>query len=72
VSNAEGLSENVLHEQTGWVVPKYKPQLLAETINKVLDLNTVEKNTITQKTQKRVREEFNIEKQQKEFLDFYN
>lgn len=72
VSNAEGLSENVLHEQTGWVVPKYKPQLLAETINKVLDLNTVEKNTITQKAQKRVREEFNIEKQQKEFLDFYN
>ncbi|MBF31817.1 MAG: glycosyltransferase [Aequorivita sp.] len=72
VSNAEGLSENVLHGKTGWVVPKYKPQLLAETINKVLGLNTEEKNTITQKAQKRVREEFNIEKQPKEFLDFYN
>jgi colanic acid/amylovoran biosynthesis glycosyltransferase len=72
VSNAEGLSENVLHEQTGWVVPKYKPQLLAEIINRLLGLNSEEKKTIIQYAQKRVREEFNIEKQQKEFLDFYN
>jgi glycosyltransferase involved in cell wall biosynthesis len=72
VSNAEGLSENVLHEQTGWVVPKYKPQLLAETINRVLGLNSAEKKTIIQYAQKRVREEFNIEKQQKEFLNFYS
>lgn len=71
VSNAEGLSENVLHEQTGWVVPKYKPQLLAETINRVLGLNSEEKKTIIQYAQKRVREEFNIEKQQSEFLRFY-
>ncbi|QQX76780.1 MULTISPECIES: glycosyltransferase family 4 protein [Aequorivita] len=72
VSNAEGLSENVLHEKTGWVVPKNNPQALAETIKKVLGLRSDERNTITQIAQKRVREEFNIEKQQKEFLDFYN
>src|SRR5690606_3201448 len=29
VSNAEGLSENVLHEETGWVVLKYNPEALA-------------------------------------------
>ncbi|WP_417857383.1 glycosyltransferase family 4 protein [Xanthomarina gelatinilytica] len=71
VSNAEGLSENVLHGKTGWVVPKYKPQLLAETINRVLGLNSEERKTITEYAQKRVKEEFNIEKQQSEFIRFY-
>jgi colanic acid/amylovoran biosynthesis glycosyltransferase len=71
VSNAEGLSENVLHEQTGWVVPKYAPNALAQTISKVVALNPEEKSTITKNAQKRVQEEFNIEKQQREFLNFY-
>lgn len=71
VSNAEGLSENVLHEKTGWVVPKYSPELLAEQIEKVLALSLEQKTAITQNAQKRVREDFNIEKQQKEFIDFY-
>jgi colanic acid/amylovoran biosynthesis glycosyltransferase len=72
VSNAEGLSENVLHEQTGWVVPKYAPNALARTISKVVALNPEEKSTITKNAQKRVQEEFNIEKQQREFLNFYS
>lgn len=71
VSNAEGLSENILHKKTGWVVPKYNPQALAETISTVLGLNNEEMKTIIQNAQKRVREEFNIEKQQSEFISFY-
>ena len=72
VSNAEGLSENVLHELTGWVVQKYAPNALAQTISKVVALSPEEKSTISQNAQKRVKEEFNIEKQQKEFLNFYS
>ncbi len=71
VSNAEGLSENVLHEQTGWVVPKYSPKALANKIQEVLALSAEEKIRITQTAQKRVKDEFNIEKQQREFIDFY-
>jgi len=71
VSNAEGLSENVLHKKTGWVVPKYNPQALSETISTVLGLNNEEIKTIIQNAQRRVREEFNIEKQQSEFISFY-
>ena len=71
VSNAEGLSENVLHEQTGWVVPKYSPKALANKIQEVLALSPEEKIRITQTAQKRVKDEFNIEKQQREFIDFY-
>ncbi len=72
VSNAEGLPENVINDQTGWVVPKYNPQALAETIHKVIALSPEQKLTISQNAQKRIKEEFNIEKQQREFLEFYN
>jgi len=71
VSNAEGLTENVLHGKTGWVVPKYSPYLLAEQIKKVLLMADHEKSKITQNAVNRVREEFHVQKQQREFLEFY-
>ncbi|MCG2430480.1 glycosyltransferase family 4 protein [Aequorivita xiaoshiensis] len=71
VSNAEGLTENIMHGQTGWVVPKYSPYLLAERIKKVLLMADHEKSKITQNAVKRVREEFNVQKQKREFLEFY-
>lgn len=71
VSNAEGLTENVLHEQTGWVVPKYSPHLLAEQIKKVLLMDVEEKAVISKNAVERVRREFNVEKQTKEFVGFY-
>ena len=32
VTNAEGLSENVLHEETGWVVQKRSAKKIADQI----------------------------------------
>lgn len=72
VSNAEGLSENILHEKTGWVVPKYAPEKLGGKIKDVLNLPQEQKLLISQNAQKRVKHEFNIEKQQREFANFYN
>jgi len=71
VSDAEGLPENVLDEITGWVVPKYSSELLAEKIHTVLAMSPSEKLKISKNAQKRVLENFNIEKQQKEFVEFY-
>ncbi|WP_347372866.1 glycosyltransferase family 4 protein [Aequorivita sp. Q41] len=71
VSNAEGLSENVLDRETGWVVPKYAPEILAKKINEVLSLSPKEKRVISEKAKKRVKNEFNIEKQQEAFMKFY-
>lgn len=71
VSNVGGLPENVLHEKTGWVVPKYSPQLLAVQIKKVLLMDSQEKNRISKNTVERVQSEFNLEKQQREFVKFY-
>lgn len=71
VSNAEGLSENVLDGKTGWVVPKFAPEALAKTIQDVIALSQEQKESISQNAQRRVIEEFNIEKQQREFINFY-
>lgn len=72
VSNAEGLSENVLDTKTGWVVPKRQPELLAQKILEVIHLNPQEKQRIRELAVKRVREEFNLEQQNEAFLKFYN
>lgn len=71
VSDAEGLSENVLHEQTGWVVPKRKPNLLAAKINEVIRLDEHTRKAIRSRAMLRVRDDFNLERQRAEFCSFY-
>mgnify|MGYP000508544101 CR=1 FL=1 len=71
VSDAEGLSENVLNGKTGWVIPKSNPLLLAAKIVEVLELSENEKNTIKKNASLRVKKEFSIEKQEQEFVNFY-
>jgi colanic acid/amylovoran biosynthesis glycosyltransferase len=71
VSDAEGLSENVLHETTGWVVPKCTPELLAQQLAMMVNMSDSEKEIIRNAARSRVEEHFNIEKQQAEFVQFY-
>jgi glycosyltransferase involved in cell wall biosynthesis len=71
VSDADGLTENVNDKQTGWVVPKRNPTLLAQKIKEVLQLNHNQKNEMATNAVERVRTKFSIEKQTQEFLDFY-
>lgn len=71
VSDAEGLSENVLNNKSGWVVEKNSPEKLAEKIIKVSNLSLEEQNNIRRFAINRIQSEFNLEKQQQEFLDFY-
>lgn len=72
VSDAEGLTENVLDNKTGWIVPKRNPMLLAQKIQEVLQLDNREKNRVAATAIRRVKKAFTIEKQMQEFLDFYN
>ncbi len=72
VSDAEGLQENILNGQTGWVVPKRNPQALAEKIKEVLNLTALEKDSIRQTARKRIEKEFNLSKQQQKFINFYD
>ena len=71
VSDAEGLPENVLHEKTGWVVPKRNPKALAEKTAQVFSLSPEKKSKICANAVERVSKEFNLEKQKEAFTEFY-
>jgi colanic acid/amylovoran biosynthesis glycosyltransferase len=71
VSDAEGLSENILDKQTGWVVPKGQPQLLADKILEVIQLEEEDKRRIKENAVRRVKEQFSLEIQKEEFNNFY-
>lgn len=71
VSDAEGLSENVLDKKTGWVVPKRNFNLLYKTIKFVIDLDSEEKQKVIKKSKIRIFQEFLVENQQKYFIEFY-
>ncbi|OIQ36293.1 MAG: hypothetical protein BM563_11080 [Bacteroidetes bacterium MedPE-SWsnd-G1] len=72
VSDAEGLSENVLDGKSGWVVPKRVPEKLAARIVEVHALEKEVKKQIIDFAVNRVQQEFNLEKQQDEFVTFYS
>ncbi|WP_299399505.1 glycosyltransferase family 4 protein [uncultured Gelidibacter sp.] len=72
VSDAEGLPENILHLETGWVVPKRSPKLLANTLHDIILLDSSKKELIKRNAINRVKEKFNSELQIQQFLKFYN
>ena len=71
VSDGGAFSENVINGETGWVIQKNSPKLLAEKIVEVINLPDSNKEKIRKQAIERIKKEFNIEKQQKEFIDFY-
>lgn len=71
VSDADGLVENVLDNQTGFVVPKRNSNLLALKIEEVLVLNEIEKSTIINQALKRIKFLFSLDKQKEKFINFY-
>ena len=72
VSDAEGLQENVIDGETGWVVPKREPSLLAEKIENVLYLEDDNLIKIYKNSIARVRKEFNLQKQYQKFYGFFD
>ena len=72
VSDAEGLSENVLHDVTGYVVEKRNSEALAKKLMEVINLPEKDKGAMRQNAIRRVREEFNLESQKQKFLKFYS
>lgn len=71
VSDGGALPENVLHEKTGWVVTKRNPVALSKALEYVINLSQDEKNYIEQNARQRAIKEFNLDKQQQEFIEFY-
>ncbi|WP_394758866.1 glycosyltransferase family 4 protein [Flavobacterium sp.] len=71
VSDAVGLTENVINNVTGFVVPKRNPLSLATKIRTVNELSSKEKEMISEAAINRVKSQFNIEDQVTKFIEFY-
>lgn len=71
VSDAEGLSENVLNNKTGWVISKRNSHLLAEKLIEIINLPQHKQQQITDNARNRVLKQFNLEEQAKAFSKFY-
>lgn len=71
VSNAEGLSENIIDKQTGFVVEKRSPELLARKIKFVLSIPTKKAAKIRTNAALRVQHEFAINDQGRKFSEFF-
>jgi colanic acid/amylovoran biosynthesis glycosyltransferase len=69
--DAGALSENIQNNITGFLSPKGQPHLLAQKIIKVKQLSRQEKEQLIQNSISRVKENFNINKQKREFNLFY-
>ena len=71
VSDAEGLGENVLHEKTGWVLPKRDFKAIADQIETILNEQNEQLSRIRENAIFRVKEKFNVKDQIRELLNFY-
>lgn len=71
VTDAGALSENVLHEKTGFIVSKRNSKLLAQKMHEIICLTEKEKSEISKNAMSRIIESFSIEDQKKQFIDFY-
>jgi glycosyltransferase involved in cell wall biosynthesis len=71
VSDADGLTENVVNGETGWIVPRRNPLALASKILEVVGLPEEEHALIRSKAIARVCEQFDVSEQRKAFASFY-
>lgn len=71
VSDADGLKENVIDNETGYIVPKRSPEKFAEKIIDLINLPVEKRKEISLNSRKRVERDFLIEEQQKKFVKFF-
>ena len=71
VTNAEGLSENVLDGKTGWVVPKRSSEAITEQIIKIKNMEMLQYNKIRENAIFRVKDHFCLNEQIQNWSDFY-
>lgn len=71
VSNAEGLPENVEDGKSGFVVPRRNSQAMAEKIKYILSLTDAERQAISDYAVARVRSNFDVKDQIRQFVQFY-
>ena len=70
-SNVGGLKENIVNNETGWLVDAYNADAFASIIEEVKKMSSSEKNKVTEAAKNRVKKLFTKDIQIQEFIDFY-
>jgi colanic acid/amylovoran biosynthesis glycosyltransferase len=70
-TDAEGMSENVAHGVSGWIVPRKDFQAIADRIEYVLKLKQEERRLISEQAMKRVEREYDLTRLNVQFDEFY-
>lgn len=71
VSDAEGLKENVVNEETGWIVPGRDFKAFKNKISEVCKMSFEERKEISETARERVKKEYRSEDQNKKFKEFF-
>jgi len=71
VSDSGGLPENVVQNESGFVVPTLRPDLLKEKLEEIIEMPQDKLDRMSKYASLRVKEEFNLNKQMDEFEQFY-
>ncbi len=70
-TNVGGIPENIVNNKTGWLLNNFEATTLASKILEVINLTLEEKEIISFNAMARVKKEFNLEKQNEQFKNFY-
>ena len=71
VSDAEALTENIIINETGFVVERRNADMLYQRILEAINLSHDDRKTMTSRASQRVQQQFNLEQQQALFKQFY-
>jgi len=71
VTNAEGLSENVLHEETGWVVQKRSAKKISDQIIIINNMKSVELDMVRERAIQHTKSNYNLHDQIMKWDKFY-
>ena len=71
VSDADGLRENVVNGVTGFIAGRRNPGDFADKISHIISISEKERIQIANSARERVEKEFNIERQNELFNDFF-
>jgi colanic acid/amylovoran biosynthesis glycosyltransferase len=71
VSDAGGLTESVMHGETGWVVPGRCPRRLARQIRAVIEMSREEREAVRRQAMQRVKQGFSLEGHRRQWNAFF-
>lgn len=70
-SNSGGMSEIISNEENGFLIPPHQPKILAKTIQKAINLSEQRRQEISQKAQKRIRNDFSMDTILQQTISYY-